>query len=481
MRSEENQIGFFLSLAQEASLWQAINLRILAFRIDGPWCNLHTRLTLHSSPPDTPSPLITDHVGVWHQNLPIENLPEIIHCISKGYFQIAGERITYLQNQYEEDRKTEPYNRPRVYFTDTLDGTSSHIKWSRSYLSMYGSPMGELMPHTSVERSEIDNELRMLDTPYDGIDSIAKLVFGPDYTGDQSRASTFQCYALYETNLIKESCKFEREFLNFTIFAQSEAIIKKCSLGILSQSISDHHSGVIELAQEKWQESQGGFIYKDRVNVPNATSVTLMLRVWKYSVDRITLHDFRDEGVNPKIQAYKLIDDDLEYLKTSLNPSTDSDASRFEHAVGRLFHCLGFQTDLFIKDKKLSKTVDVIAFEQSTRTTLAIECTTGSIDNNDKLGKLLIRQQQLTKILSEYDVIGVMIASIERASIPPANLDKAGEISLAVITQEDIDLLLEMAIEAKSVYEAIEFVKSRIPRQEHPPLKGMRMPGRFGS
>jgi hypothetical protein len=129
-----------------------------------------------------------------------------------------------------------------------------------------------------------------------------------------------------------------------------------------------------------------------------------------------------------------------------LNSDRDKDmAKHFEGAVTNLWGLLGFSVSNYGRFPKLQDGPDIIAVAPDGNVAV-IECTTGLLDLNDKIAKLVQRTHALSNTLSASGhghkaIQPVSITQLSRSEVA-ANLEDAEKHHIAVMCNEDLSQLL---------------------------------------
>jgi len=184
----------------------------------------------------------------------------------------------------------------------------------------------------------------------------------------------------------------------------------------------------------------------------------------------LVLVDLAGAGLNPRMEAYKVFDPDLELVRDWLNAEHPVDASAFEKGVARLFTLLGFCVDALSGDRRMGDAVDLIGYAESASVVMAVECTTGSIDAGGKLGKLVSRTRRIRSALPSHEVMPVLVTALPKELISEAELRSAAEDALVVVTRDDALELFEMLAESPTVLRVLDFLRSRMASRSHLPF-----------
>lgn len=472
MPPNRNPIQDFLEIIHKTpSLWRSIDIRVLAAKVNNQWHNLLTRcyLTHHVPTKVTPLPNLpeTEWIGCWQEIWPIKRLPNLIKLIQSGKLNLRSKSIAYLKNQFESDGKAATYGLFSHFFGDiSYEHQAAILNWSTNTLLASGDSINRILSELPVEQSRIDEALRVLLKPYDGLSGVIE--FGLGYQGrHHSEHASFQLLMPLEACFDVGNCSFGDGKLHFSIIAGSSLVTKACKLGYFAWNQGmKTHSNNVSLPLEEWSEKNGMFAYTGQIPIRNFHHVKMFLQVGDSVAHRVSLVDYASKSQNPRILMYEYVDDELKMLRTYLRSTGDADGSHFEQAVARLLRFAGFEVESFAGNKKFSDAVDTIAYHLSSELILAVECTTGSINSGGKLGKLVLRTREMSEGMKGYQVQGVLATALESNNVSRGEIMQAAEDGLAVLCQEDLFSILEMASNNRPVFEVVSFIRQRIPEKQ---------------
>lgn len=181
---------------------------------------------------------------------------------------------------------------------------------------------------------------------------------------------------------------------------------------------------------------------------------------------------------NARRTAYAAIDKQLEALRETLLDNVDvkgKPARAFEDGVLILMHILGFSAIGPGRIPSLSDGADCLVCSPS-RDFALVECTVGTPDNKDKLGKLFARAQKIRAALDQagfqhLKLIPVIVSARGRAEIPATELEKAQRLRIAVVCREELERALQRSMfgeAAEQIYREAEDAASGSVQLELP-------------
>jgi hypothetical protein len=171
---------------------------------------------------------------------------------------------------------------------------------------------------------------------------------------------------------------------------------------------------------------------------------------------------------NPRILAHAHFDHEWGLINDALGQGQKQpDARKFEVGVGWLFHLLGFQVANFgLKELKPDEEVDILAFVPFRPKVLALEVTTRSPMNRDKLVKLRKRVDDLAPVLQGVEVVGAFVSA--HPSPFDIEVTDAHSLGLGAIYGQDLDRLLQDAVSNRSADEFFEQLKRKLKDPNSP-------------
>ncbi len=119
---------FLVAIEQDKDLWEALELRVLAIKVDGAWHNLATRIWLRSTAPDAPRSewITTDLVLAERHVMRRDELRTVLTNIAAGQLTLESTCILY------QDTSTESRPIPSDRWYDwTYRDTDPENEWLR--------------------------------------------------------------------------------------------------------------------------------------------------------------------------------------------------------------------------------------------------------------------------------------------------------------------------------------------------------------
>ena len=211
-----------------------------------------------------------------------------------------------------------------------------------------------------------------------------------------------------------------------------------------------------------------GFGFKKcliEIPVKDAAVMQVFLSYSDFALHQWWIFD-RDKQLNPRYSIHQVIDPQLELLKETLFKPNKNMSFVFENAVSNLLNLLGFSASNYGRIPKLQDGPDIIAVTPAGHIGV-VECTTGLLDENDKLAKLVLRTKLIKEKLetSGYGYLKIqpiIVTPLTRKAVA-ANLENAGKHGIAVMCKENIENLMQQLILPPNPERLFEEAKELIP------------------
>lgn len=151
------------------------------------------------------------------------------------------------------------------------------------------------------------------------------------------------------------------------------------------------------------------------------------------------------KSFNLRKAAYEPYDANLEVIKRFLTGLGNNKSEDFETGIALLLYLLGFAVAHMGTTKLLKEGPDILASTPSGNL-LVVECTTGLLNEGNKLAKLtrrtiLIKEKLMASGYSHLVVQPIITTTLPRNSVV-TDLEDAGKASIAVVCKEELESLL---------------------------------------
>jgi hypothetical protein len=463
MGGRESEVEAFLSgVNASRTLWSALDFRVVAARVENEWHNLITRCTLVSRSPSEVLRLLhlpkTADLLADQLVLGADALEHLVQQVLSGSVVINGETVRYLTGTggqtLSKPYDNAGYSRTNIRFDD------APVEFSAGHrLTIRGENAGDIFYRFPGGTAFLDSSLRQLDRPWDGINAVTLHAAGVWQFIDGTSTRRIDFIAPLEAKLDSEITTLHDDELVYTAVVGSRAVREKCTLGIFGISKSGQIiSESLPLHERRWRVHSSGYSYTGRRRFRHVRQLTLILRVGDFDLPSVRLTNV-PAGLPPLAAAYGMTDPKLKRFRELLFTQDGSKSKEFERAVNRLFRFAGFIADDLLDNPRGTDALDGLAFEPVSRVLLAIECTTGAINQDGKLAKLYRRVSELRAQLgtkSDVEVVPLIVTFLPVDELLGSERAIATEQGIRIVAREGLEQILELVMAHTPVQRIVE-------------------------
>lgn len=427
--------------------WKSIDLRVVASRSDDKWIYGVIKAVLDSSNTTAPTrqdlPSL-DGLLVIHERWNIARLDELLDSLSSYYLDVQGHKLLV------ENANTNPkmnYSFESMNRKDSIQrlGISSYALYLQSWM---GQPMFD-----NDIRLALDSRLRVSEHPWDGIEDVLMnfVRVSPNYLRSMP---TKLVEVIAPVGVWTTDASFTDQN-GIMVNVEKAPTLSVKDLGLSSIG---HVAGEDEVRLQKVEKSVVDETHLSfMASFPKIVqSATIILTYHGLDVDRIELLGKALRGKNPRLAVLEQ-GKPGEFL-ASLKNGKDK---LFEDRISLLFHILGLSPGYY--GRAYQPNADILAFPDSEEWVLNIECTTEEIDLNNKLSKLATRTKLLTASMAGVTVHPVVVTRFSRILINKSEMDKAQTEGISIITSDEFEVLIQMAVRSAKAIEVRDYVLTLVP------------------
>ena len=437
-RSTEDDADRFLDSVNRSGFWQSIDLRLCAIRSGRRWVNLVTRGFLdHRTARVVPgfSPVNRPDFRAWQVVLPIADLPGVVHGITSGTVKLRPCSVGYV------GRASQPATDMTYVFSELAASYQSaeYDLWSCHVLVGYGSSMWDVVRQAGHDPLELDSIIRSGPNAYDGLsDLVRRFCVRPRGLEVRGNTTVIELIAPLAVRFDREKATSSPERVTVALSAASDVFVAKAGLGwTLGATGQPPRHGSVELREYEWVREGGALHVELDIPVQKGDSTaTSFIVIGDRCVDCVSV-PLAEAGGNIRIKAHNAIDPGLKRFREQLQPVRSDRSTEFEAAVGLLFFFLGFHVNPLSVQRGLGDAVDHLAHAPGSSVILVVECTVGSIDTGGKVGKLIARSADFSK-LPDSEVIAVLATARPRAALSKSEVEKAERDDVVLLAREDL-------------------------------------------
>ena len=419
--------------------WRSIDLRVIAYRFQDVWFFNAVKAVLDPSPAskDTRKDLPEmNELLVIHERWDISQLDELLASISKGEL-IVGGNVVHIKRFDGQSLKPIPHPSFRFYERSECKSELG-IDLASFVLQVYESS------HTIHEEEVIiDHQLRTAAIPWNGLADLRQHFIRFRQDRASRRDSFLDIIAPLSVRMIEAD--IEEEKVRTVIDRKTKTNYDGISLSVLA-----HHSdGFIERVSCPIQKDETVLILKSP-----PTRATVIVGYRGIVVDQI---DLLGQTKNLRIPVFQELLGNIQDFASELKEN----GRRLEAKVCLLFHLLGFSPAHY--GYGTDDVPDILAFPKSDEKVLVIECTKREPDLGNKLTKLSTRSKEISRALGSLSVLPVVLTALERSMINTTDEDKARNEGIAILTQDEISTLIQMALDDVSPMEVVNYLSGLVP------------------
>ena len=458
-----NVIGPFLDI------WRSIDVRVICIRLDNEWINLGTTIILRSESYQEIKSFErltkTEDFMALKAILGINEIDRVLENLSNGILVINNVEIYY-------GRKQETEIRPRIHLHFDTQHRAQRLSFPNIDFTSYllfgtGETIDILMEDRKFE--DLDWRLRTLDTPYDGLDELAKsFLFRPL---DRNRSLSFVWFLAPLNIRFSQGCKISRGKLEICVEAFGWSQIEKTKISTIQYLLNGNvYRSYRCFDDSEWSMREKSRVLEYKLAMEKCPKARVFLIVKNIAIDAMTFSNPAVSLQNERSLIHGHFDQELATLKKYLNGRGKEPAWDFEIGVSWLLHLCGFNIISYGLSRELQSEIDIVAFSPANNYLICVECTLERPDVKEKLSKLSLKSKKLENQLTCYDyrILPLIITPLEGDKIPISEKEKAEKEGIIIVSQGEIQELIEISTGPEPLPKAINYLVTLIPRPVSP-------------
>jgi hypothetical protein len=430
--------------------WKSIDLRVVALRSGGTWNHGVVRVVFDSRRPSTPDerdlPRLDDLL-VAHKSLDIKELDGLLESLSAGEIEIDGREVN-LKNQNANPPLNYSYARLAREAAQQQLGIGS----TGLYIQFW-SGQSTVIDYAASQR--IESALQGLRCPWDGYDD---LFLNFANVSPQFARSThiriIEIIAPVAVWMTKAAIQDDNR-LKVEVEVSPAISIDHVALSV----IGFLERNVQERSQTSKKSKTDATHFSFEFSFAKRLVLVKALLVYHgMEVDRVELLGRARPDVNPRLVI--LQEEGPEAFLESLREEKDK---LFENKISILFHVLGLSVGHYGKISENNP--DLLAFSNSNDWVLVVECTEREPDINNHFTKLATRTKLIEARTPNIKAHSVLVTKFPRAMLSKTEKERAMKEMISVVTSDDFESLMKMALEGVSQSKVLEIIQELIPRE----------------
>lgn len=458
-----NAIGPFLDI------WKSIDVRVICIRLDKEWINLGTTIILKSE--DTQEITSTEQLTktedfmALNGILSIKEIDHLLENLSNGVLVMNNFEIYYGRKKETEIRPTTHLRFQTQYRTRHL--SFPNIDFTSYLLLGTGETIGVLMQNRKFE--DLDWRLRALDTPYDGLDELAKSFLFHPLAKDRSLSFI---WVLAPLNMrFRDDYKISKGKLEISVNAFGWRRMKETKICTIQYLLNGNtYRGYHYFNHSEWSMKEKLHVLEYKLPIEKCRKGRIFLIVKNVMIDELTFNNPKVFLQNERSLIHGHFDEGLTTLKKYLNGQGKEPARDFEIGVGWLLYLCGFNTISYGLSSQLQGEIDIVAFSSSHNYLMCVECTLERPDVKDKLSKLSLKSKKLENrlALDNYRILRLIFTRLKEDEIPISEKEKAEKEGIIIVSEREIEELIEISTGPEPLAKSISYLVTLTPRTASP-------------
>ena len=430
--------------------WKSIDLRVLAHRaIDNEW-DFDTIIAIldhqkESTTTRTDLPESTD-LFVVHERWSIDRLGELLRSISDSKLTVGGKAVRVAR--YDGKRWQPVFAQSPTVWSRQASRLEFGIDFASFVTRIWEGIQPVTLRRNDIAKS-IDEEVRSFDPPWDGLGDLRRNFVGLHGTvGWGITSAMFDIVAPLSVRIVYP-INSNGTLASIRVEKAHDSLGQRVGVSLIGRQADG--SFLRRRANPNKTGNELGMSV-DMENLPART--TVILTYGDVEVDRTELLTL----ANPRLAVFLELADDLDRLHSLLLTTRGRE---FESCFTVLLQLLGFSPAHY--GGTSLEGPDVVAFPMGGDWLFVVECTEREPDVGNKLSKLATRTKEINQALAGYVVYPVIVTSLSRAVLNQTDLEKAKKEKISVVTRDEFQALLDLALEIPELVKARDYFLSLIP------------------
>jgi hypothetical protein len=394
--------------------YKSVDVRIAAIKQEDSWYNVRTRILLSC---DKATDVIERKIDVGNfmilfQNISADSFPTLLETIDRDAVEVDRTKIKFFADQQHCLSLEDWYrkNSDRAIERWGIDWPLDVFKWEVSH--KFQNDMSRIL-------GDVSERLNCHDPPYEDVYRVVREFLGlheyvfRDYEGGRYSV----CYILLPYYLAIKNCRLQGNQLDFEI--KFHPSIGTSGFKFAKASLNLEDAADVQLYTFlKGRENEGP---SDKRYVRNL---------------KIT--------INSRFMANDIFEANAEKLASWLHGEGRQSSVDFEHAVNILFHICGFSAEWLDRGNLAKDAPDILIFSSEPEALIVGECKI-DVFGWKEMRKLKERANRLFQEI-KMDTYPTMFTCIKQDDIEEETKEKARNENVTILTFEEIDELLKMAL-----------------------------------
>lgn len=452
---------------QFSTSWSGINVRAVSIEQSNGEFVLGATIALTDG--DTflgssmPQAVLPHGMYARQQTLSFDRLPSVLNDLSTGSIEFGNQRLIFGKVEGQGIRPVD-----NLSFSFEFNRREARGSWLRPRMDwpyLAASTTGDGLFNVFGQsrwksKKELEWELRGLEQPFDNFDDLVSSFLGLPRTSAFDQYGSCFILLVAPISIRFSGCHIAEDNVQLAVEASEQVDLSNVEIRAIESCVG----GPVSRRSIRFPDSSTLVVNVPK-SVATASHVTAYLCLRGIVIDTIEANDIRALKFNPRVNACELIDTDLEYFKQCLLGKGKDKGADFETAISFLLHFLGFSVAHYGQIEKYKDGIDIVAFVPGKELVLAVECTLQEPDVKNKLSKLVRRSLELSeKIGQGKGVSPVLFTALSQERLAKGDIERATKERIVLLTSEDSETLLSMALRNVSPAEVWHWIDEHIQR-----------------
>jgi hypothetical protein len=454
---------FRARLKKFRKLWKGLLIRASWSTVKGKDVALYINVSLETAgPSELPkaahNPTVKGFTAIWEPR-PSDDIDSFLDDLKKGVVSVAGRQLHVgffdKEGKWVTDRQTFQggfYKKGGNYVDpERLAGASM---W------MHGAKIEEVT-NQRLTLTDLKDRWNVLRNPFrDGNDVVTSFFKFGHYSdnGESAFIGVLASVPMY----LKDPIGFDGESFSFGVTAPKTTDFGKLTIGeVVTRTDGPSVRKSSRPPIKAYKEESGALVLRRTTPARHVTNSYVILRYDGVPLDEKSVENPSPTRMNPAIEVHKTFDPDLKTFEEFLYREKQENA--FEHALSWLMTFCGLPPLVYGTSKKLKPEIDLCVCSAAHRAIVGLECTIDQPNIKEKMSKLYHRCQNIRAALPDYQVIPVVASRLKFSDVPPTEVSNAEKNHIALLTEEKLRKLLQMAKGLVPTAEVLNFIVGCIP------------------
>jgi hypothetical protein len=329
------------------------------------------------------------------------------------------------------------------------------------YKTFILSDTGGAIQSLNNDRELIEWRLRAWNPPIRGLEDLLINFIGFTHSFDHG-INTYTEIVAPTYIRFTEKCRFEKNNLFLEIEHPRAFDLKNMRIGMIRRTMAGH------LKRHLYRQARMPIVPLDKrtellLKLKDCQSAQVFLKYNDDATDEIEVLSPKGELFNPPLSAHIHLDPDFSKLLNLLYGQGGQKGRDFEGALAVLLGLAGFICCPYGVTSSLQEAPDVLAFLHGMNQVIVCECTTGPLDANSKLSKLVKRTKELQKKYPSLQWRPVIFTPDEFDTVLDSEKEKAAMEGIAIVAREHIVEILSAVKEGVQAKAILEYLPGLVP------------------